>query len=166
MDKRDVITGVNLMTAHGLDLKSSWDNMVAGKSGAGKITLFDTSNHITKFACELPGDFDDYAKSLCKKYLAMKMARATKMCYVAAKTAVNDSGLDFDAFDKQRCGVIFGLVGTGYSTQDMQDNPTHIIIKTMSNAMAAWVSIEYRLEGPSYTVATACSSAAYAIANG
>jgi 3-oxoacyl-[acyl-carrier-protein] synthase II len=62
--------------------------------------------------------------------------------------------------------VIFGLVGTGYSTQDVLRDSKNLIIKTMSNAMAAWVSIEYNLEGPSYTIATACSSAAYAIASG
>ena len=50
--------------------------------------------------------------------------------------------------------------------QDVLRDSKNLIIKTMSNAMAAWVSIEYNLEGPSYTIATACSSAAYAIASG
>ncbi len=154
------------MTALGLDLKTSWDNMVAGKSGIGKITLFDASEHDTKIACELPAEFDEYAKGLCKKYLSRQMARSTKMCYVCTKQAVTGSGIDFETFDKERCGVIFGLVGTGYSSLDMQKNPKHLIIKTMSNAMSAWVSIEYKLEGPSYTIATACSSASYAIASG
>ena len=166
MEKRVVITGMNLMTSLGLDLKTSWDNLVAGKSGIGKITLFDASEHDTKIACELPAEFDEYAKNYCKKYLSKQMARSTKMCYVATKQAVTDSGIDFDKFDKTRCGVIFGLVGTGYSSLDMQRNPKNLIIKTMSNAMSAWVSIEYKLEGPSYTVATACSSASYAMANG
>ncbi len=166
MEKRVVITGMNLMTSLGMDLKTSWDNMVAGKSGIGKITLFDASEHDTKIACELPEDFDEYAKSHCKRYLSKQMARSTKMCYVATKQTITNSGIDFDTFDKQRCGVIFGLVGTGYSSLDMQNNPKNLVIKTMSNAMSAWVSIEYKLEGPSYTVSTACSSAAYAMANG
>ena len=166
MEKRVVITGINLMTAVGLDLKTSWDNLVAGKSGAGRITLFDASEHTTKIAAQLPDAFDDYARSHCKKYLFKQMARSTKMCYVCTKGAVSNSGLNFEAFDKMRCAVIFGLVGTGYSSMDVQRDPKHMIIKTMSNAMAAWVSIEYNLEGPSYTIATACSSAAYAIASG
>ena len=166
MEKRVVITGMDLMTSLGLDLKTSWDNLVAGKSGIGKITLFDASEHDTKIACELPGDFDEYAKQYCKRYLSKQMARSTKMCYVSTKQAVADSGIDFEKFNKNRCGVIFGVVGTGYSSLDMQKNPKNLIIKTMSNAMAAWVAIEYKLEGPSYTVATACSSASYAIANG
>lgn len=166
MRKRVVITGMNLITALGLDLKTSWDNLVAGRSGIGKITLFDASGHDTKIACELPAEFDEYAKAYCKKYLSKQMARSTKMCYVCTRKAVDDSGIDFEKFDRKRCGVIFGLVGTGYSSADMQKDPKNLIIKTMSNAMSAWVSIEYKLEGPSYTIATACSSAAYAIAAG
>lgn len=154
------------MTSLGLDLETNWTNLVAGKSGGGKITLFDASDHDTKIACELPSEFDKYAKEYCKKYLSKKMARSTKMCFVATKRAVNESGIDFDTFDKRRCGVIFGLVGTGYSSLDMQRDSSHLIIKTMSNAMAAWVAIEYKLEGPSYTIATACSSASFAIASG
>ena len=166
MEKRVVVTGINMMTALGLDLKTSWDNLVTGKSGTGRITLFDASEHTTKIAAQLPDSFDDYAKEHCKKYLAKQMARSTKMCYVCTKVAVNNSGLNFETFDKHRCGVLFGLVGTGYSSLDVQKDPRNLIIKTMSNAMAAWVSIEYNLEGPSYTIATACSSAAYAIAAG
>jgi 3-oxoacyl-[acyl-carrier-protein] synthase II len=166
LEKRVVITGINLMTSLGLDLATSWDNLVAGKSGAANITLFDTSDHTTKFACELPGDFDEYVKGYCKKYLSKQMARSTRMCFVSTKKVLTDSSLDFEKFDKSRCGVIFGLVGTGYSSQDVLRDSKNLIIKTMSNAMAAWVSIEYNLEGPSYTIATACSSAAYAIASG
>lgn len=166
MEKRVVITGVNMMTALGLDLKTSWDNLVAGRSGIRRITLFDASNHDTKIACELPDDFDEYAKSYCRRYLSKQMARSTKMCYVCTKKTIADNGIDFETFDKSRCGVIFGLVGTGYSSLDMQRDPRYLIIKTMSNAMSAWVSIEYKLEGPSYTIATACSSASYAIASG
>ena len=154
------------MTSLGLDLTTSWDNLVAGKSGAKNITLFDTSEHTTKFACELPGNFDEVVKESCKKYLSKQMARSTKMCFVCTKKTVQDSHIDFEKFDKTRCGVIFGLVGTGYSTQDVLRDSKNLIIKTMSNAMAAWVSIEYNLEGPSYTIATACSSAAFAIASG
>jgi len=154
------------MTGVGLDLKTSWENLVAGRSGVGKITLFDASNHQTKIAAQVPDDFDDYAKKYCRKYLSKQMARSTKMCFVCTKEAVESSGLDFEALDKRRCGVIFGLVGTGYSSEDVQKDPKNLIIKTMSNAMSAWVNIEYKLEGPSYTVATACSSASYAIANG
>ncbi len=157
---------MGLITSLGLDLKTSWDGLVAGRSGAKKITLFDASNHQTKFACELPADFDDYAKNHCKKYLAKQMTRSTKMCYVCAKQAVAAAGIDFANFDKSRCGVIFGTTGTGHSSQDILNDTKHLIIKTMSNAMAAWVSIEYNLEGPSYTIATACASASNAIASG
>ena len=58
MERRVLITGMNMMTALGLDLKTSWSNLVAGKSGTGRITLFDASGHETKIAAELPPDFD------------------------------------------------------------------------------------------------------------
>jgi 3-oxoacyl-[acyl-carrier-protein] synthase II len=157
---------MNMITALGTDLKTNWENLVNGRSGTRGITLFDASEHVTKIAAEVPPGFEEYAKEHCKKYLAKQMARSTKMCYVCTKGAISDSGVNLEAFDKTRCGVIFGLVGTGYSSLDIQRDPKHMIIKTMSNAMSAWVSIEYNLEGPSYTIATACSSAAYAIASG
>ncbi len=63
------MTSVDLMTALGLDLKTSRDNLVAGKSGVGKITLFGASEHTTQIAAELPADFDDYAKERCVRFI-------------------------------------------------------------------------------------------------
>ncbi|MFC2171207.1 beta-ketoacyl-[acyl-carrier-protein] synthase family protein [Acidobacteriota bacterium] len=166
MDRKVVITGLNMMTAVGLDLNSSWENLVAGKSGIGKITLFDASEHQTQIAGELPEGFEEYSKKRCRKSSAKQMARGIKMCYVCAKEAVADSCIDFEKLDKSRCGVIMGVAGTGHSRIYQEKDPRYWILKTMDNALSAWVSLEYRLEGPNYTVATACASGGYAAANG
>ncbi len=163
MNRKVVITGMNMITALGLDKKTSWDGLIAGKSGIRKISLFDSTKHLTRIAGELPEDFDDYAKRFCNRHQAKQMARATRCCYVCTKEAVLSSGIDFSAFDKMRCGVIFGAVDTGHSA--IYDDK-YWVIKTMVNGMSAWVSLEYKLEGANYTVSSACASAAYAIAQG
>ena len=151
-----------MTTPLGLDLETSWENMIAGKNGIRKISLFDTADHMIHIAGEIPEGFEDYSKTICKKYLSKKMGRATKICYVCAKEAIAASGLDFDAFDRQRCGVVLGAMDTGHSR--IYDCKKNWLLKTMVNGMAAWISLEHKFEGPSFTIATACSSSAYAIA--
>ena len=112
------------MTALGLDLATSWDNLVAGKSGARKITLFDTSEHTTKFACRAaPVQFDDYAGITARSIYPSRWQGRQKCVLYARKKAVRDSNLDFEKFDKSRCGVIFGLVGTGLFQSGRAERP-------------------------------------------
>ncbi|MBC2694302.1 MAG: beta-ketoacyl-[acyl-carrier-protein] synthase family protein [Desulfobacteraceae bacterium] len=164
MKRRVVVTGLNMITPLGLNLETSWDNFVAGKNGISLISLFDTSNHMTKIAGELSSDFENYSKKSCKKYLSKKMGRATKICYVCAKEAVESSGIDFKNYDAMRCSVILGANDTGHSR--IYHNNKNWLMKTMVNGMAAWISITYKIEGPCFTIATACSSSAYAIGYG
>lgn len=163
MQRRVVVTALNMITPLGLDLEASWEGLVAGRSGIRRISLFDTSNHQTKIAAELPSDFDQYARQHCSRRLAKQMARATKMGYVCAKQAVAGSGINFDLYDKLRCAVIFGAADTGHSS--IYDDK-YWIMKTMPHGLSAWVSLEYKLEGPSFTISAACASSAHAIACG
>jgi 3-oxoacyl-[acyl-carrier-protein] synthase II len=162
MEKRVVVTGLNMITPLGVDLKTSWDGLVAGKNGIRRITLFDASKYETQIAGQLPDDFDDYAKIYCKGRRAKQMARATRICYVCAKEAIATSGINFDLMDKQRCAVILGAVDTGHSV--IYDD-RYWVLKTMPHAMSAWISLDYKLEGPNYTVSSACTSASCAIAH-
>ena len=57
MKKRVVITGMNMITSLGLDLQQNWENMVAGRNGVGRITLFDPEGLQTQIAAQVPGDF-------------------------------------------------------------------------------------------------------------
>jgi 3-oxoacyl-[acyl-carrier-protein] synthase II len=160
--KKVLVSGVNMITPLGLDLRSSWAGLVAGRSGIRRISLFDASKHETQIAGQLPDDFDAYSKKYCKGRRARQMARATRICYVCAKEAIANSGINFDAFDKERCAVILGAVETGHSV--IYDDQ-YWILKTMPHAMSAWLSLDHKLEGPNYTVSSACTSGACAIAH-
>jgi 3-oxoacyl-[acyl-carrier-protein] synthase II len=161
MPKRVVVTGLNMMTPLGLDLKSSWDGLVAGRSGIRRISLFDASSHQTQIAGQLPDDFQQYARRHCNRRLDKQMARAVKMGYVCTKEAVAASRVNFDLYDPLRCAVIFGAADTGHSS--IYDDQ-YWIVKTMPHSVSAWISLEYKLEGPNFTVSAACASSAYAIA--
>jgi 3-oxoacyl-[acyl-carrier-protein] synthase II len=150
-----------MMTPLGFDLEASWNGLVAGRSGIGRISLFDASNHQTQIAGELPGDFDEYARQFCTRRMAKQMARAIKMGYVCSKQAVERSGIVFDDYDKLRCAAIFGAADTGHSS--IHDDK-YWIMKTMPHGVSAWVSQEYKLEGPNLTVTAACASSACAVA--
>jgi 3-oxoacyl-[acyl-carrier-protein] synthase II len=151
-----------MVTALGVDLETSWNGLVAGRSGIRAIGLFDTAGHATRIAGEVPGEFEDYARRWCNRRLDHQMGRAIKMGYVCAKEAIAGSGIDWADFDRDRCAVIFGAADTGYTAGH---GSKYWIMKTMLHGVSAWISQEYGLEGPNLTVSTACSSSAYAIAH-
>jgi 3-oxoacyl-[acyl-carrier-protein] synthase II len=161
--KRVAITGLNIVTSLGLDINESWENILKGKSGIKKISLFDASSIQTQIAGEITG-FDEYAESIIKKRAAKQMTRTAKLCYTCASVAVEKSIPDFSLFDKTRCAVILGVVNSGYnSIEAAKNNNKDRIIMGMNNALPAWISLKYGIQGPSYSVATACASSAYAI---
>ena len=107
--KRVVVTGLGAVTPVGNNPEETWNNLINGVSGAAPITLFDTTNFKTKFACEVKNlDVNEY---LDRKE-ARKMDRYTQLAMIAAKQAVEDSKMDLDTEDKDRIGVVFG-VGIG-----------------------------------------------------
>jgi 3-oxoacyl-[acyl-carrier-protein] synthase II len=77
--------------------------------------------------------------------------------------AVADAGLDAAAVPRDRVGVVLGTTGTGY-TGGVDGVDQHRILRGMSNSPAAWISLKFKLAGPSFVVGTACSSGAYALA--
>jgi len=157
---------MNIISSLGLSLKENWENMINGKSGVQRITLFDPSGLETQIAAQVPDSFEEYAAGKVKKRQSSQMTRVTRMCFVCAKDAIEQESIDFESFDKSRVAVILGVVNTGNSS--VEDTPVsrNSILKGMNNAMSAWISMQYDLTGPSYTVATACSSSAYAIGLG
>ncbi|MFH1160361.1 MAG: beta-ketoacyl-[acyl-carrier-protein] synthase family protein [bacterium] len=166
MPRRVVVTGMGIVSSLGLDLETNWKNLVAGKSGVKKITLFDASQNQTRIAAEVPPEFEEHSRAYVKKRAASQMTRVIRMCIVAARDAVKDSGIDFEQLDKSRCSVIMGVVNTGNSSTEKDTTPQNTVFKSMTNAMSAWVSLDYQLLGPNFAVNTACASSAYAIAFG
>jgi len=166
MPERVVVTGMNIISSLGLDLQTNWNNLVAGKSGVKKISLFDASRNITRIAAEVPFEFEEFSRKYIKKRAGGQMTRVTKMCVACAKVAVEKSGINFELMDKTRCSVILGVVNTGNSSTEKETTYQNRIFKSMGNSMSAWISLDYQLMGPNFVVNTACASSAYAISLG
>lgn len=172
--KRVVVTGLGAVTPVGLDSEETWNNLVAGKSGAGPITQFDASKFKTHFACEVKGL--DVNKYIDRKE-ARKIDRYTQLALVSAIQAVEDSGIDLESVDKERIGVVFG-VGIGgirtfqdevtYYGQHIDDGPRFgpfFIPKMISDIAAGQISIKFGFHGPNYATTSACASSTNALAD-
>jgi len=111
--RRVVVTGMGAITPIGNNYADFWENIKAGKSGAGPITKFDTSKFKTKFACEVkdykPADFFDRKE-------ARKYDLFTQFALVAADEAIKNSGVNFEELDRYRIGVIWGSGNGGMQT--------------------------------------------------
>lgn len=167
IDKDKVyITGLNAITSLGLSIDETWDGLLKGRSGVRRITLFDPSLLETQIAAQLPDSFEALSAQHIKKRTARQMTRVTRMFFCCAKEAVERHAIDFSSFDPLRCAVILGVVNTGNSSVENGTTRQNTILKGMNNAMSAWLSMEYNLQGPNYTVSTACASSAYAMAQG
>ena len=115
--KRVVVTGVGAVTPLGLSAAETWQNIVNGVSGAAPITRFDTTLFKTKFACEVKG-FDPAAHFDRKEI--RKMDLYTQYAMVAAKEAIENSGLDLENVDKDEIGVIFAAGIGGITTFEQE----------------------------------------------
>ncbi|MBP6872257.1 MAG: beta-ketoacyl-[acyl-carrier-protein] synthase family protein [Bacteroidales bacterium] len=166
MPRKVVITGMSLITSLGLDLQTNWDNLKAGRNGVKRITLFDPTDLQTQVAAQVSEDFEACSTQYLKKRTADQMTRVTRMAFVCASDAIKDAGLDFEAQDRTRCGVILGVVSTGNTSAEKGTTARNRVLKSMNNAMPAWISLEHKLMGPNFTVSSACSSSAYAIGLG
>ena len=172
--KRVVVTGLGAVTPVGLNVEETWNNLLAGKSGAAPITLFDSSKFKTQFACEVKGlNVNDWID----RKEARKLDRYTQLAMISAMQAVKDSGMDLETEDKNRIGVIFG-VGIGgiktfedevsYYANNKENGPKFnpfFIPKMISDIAAGHISIHYGFHGPNYATTSACASSTNAIAD-
>ena len=170
--KRVVVTGLGTINPLGNDVETTWNNALAGKSGAGPITLFEVSLFKTKFGCEVK-DFDP--NDLFERKEARKYDRYSHFALQAAKEAMEDSGLDLDSENRDRIGVIFSAgiggirtfeeeVGSYYVNIDKgpRFNP-FFIPKMIADIAAGHISMIYGLRGPNYATVSACASSTNAI---
>ncbi len=169
--RRVVVTGMGALTPIGNNLQDFWKGLVDGISGAGLITHFDTSKFKTRFACELK-DYDP-AKYFERKE-ARKMDRYAQYAMVAAAEAVANAGLDPEATDKDRSGVIWasGIGGIetileevkGYVMGDGTPRFSPFFIpKMISDIAAGMLSIKYGFRGPNFATVSACASSTNAL---
>lgn len=167
--RRVVVTGLGVISPIGIGKQAFWKSLREGRSGISPITAFDTSEFTTRFAGEIR-DFDP-AQFIHPKRLK-RMDRTSQMAVACAKMAVEDAKLDFSSMteaSRQKTGVIIGtaMAGHGYilnqHTTLMQRGPMRIhpftALASFPDACASNVSIELGVTGPSFSIATACSSA-------
>ena len=174
--KRVVVTGLGALTPLGNTAEESWENLKAGKSGAGPITHFDASQFKTQFACEVKG-FN--AADYIDRKEARKMDIYTQYALAAAKMAIDDSGLlANETVDKNEIGVVLG-VGIGgiktfeeeagnYAVTGPQLGPKFnpfFIPKMIADIASGHISIQYGFHGPNYTTTSACASSSNALAD-
>lgn len=182
--RRVVITGMGVVSSLGLELKEFWRNLLAGKSGVGPWTLFDTADYKVHFG----GEVRDWApEKRLDVRLARRLDRFAQFALVAAIDAIADSGLktaptggnatetvmQLPEEDPFRVGVIIGSGIGGLNeyeeqhTKLLKSNPSRVspfvIPKLMSNAASGQISIYHGLRGVNMAISTACASAANAI---
>ena len=169
--KRVVVTGFGAITPIGNNAKEYWENLIKGESGAAPITLFDSTNFKTKFACEVK-NFN--ALNYFDKKEAKKMDRNSQFGQIAAREAIAHSRLIEDEVNKDRVGVIWGsgiggletfeteVLGWAASNNIPRFNP-FFIPKMIADITPGNISIEYGFHGPNYTTVSACASSANAL---
>ena len=165
MDDRIVITGMGTVNPLGLNVKETWDNVIAGVSGVGRITLFDSSPLQVHIAAEVkdfkPENFMD-AKE------ARRRDRFEQFTIAAAREALTSSGLQITEANAGRIGVIISsAIGGLHSLQEAiltnhTEGPRRVspflIPMLMANGGAGMSAIEFGIKGPCFSVASACAS--------
>ena len=171
--KRVVVTGMGAVTPIGNDVETTWQNAVAGVSGAGPITHFDASKFKTQFACEVK-NFDPSVHFDRKK--ARTLDLYAQYALVAAEQAVKDSGIEEAAnLNKDRVGVIVaaGIGGlhtfeeeAGYYALNADKGPKYnpfFIPKMIADIASGHISMQYGFHGPNFGTVSACASSNNAI---
>ncbi|MFN0119169.1 MAG: beta-ketoacyl-ACP synthase II, partial [Blastocatellia bacterium] len=165
-----MVTGIGLVSPLGNTTEETWAGLMAGRSGAGMITRFDTTQHSVKFACETKG-FDP-AKFIEKKELK-KMDYFIYYAIAASLEALADSGLKITAENSELIGTYIGsgIGGFGVFEREhsrmLEGGPGRIspffIPASIVNLASGYVSIYTKARGPNSATATACSSGAHAV---
>ncbi len=170
--RRVVITGIGMVSPLGLDVESSWAALIAGESGAGPITQFDTTGFPVHFACEVKGfDPTDWIEVKASR----RMDRFTHLALAAAQQARTDCGLNIAPIaDRVGTAIATGIGGLK-SFEVCHDVLVHrgpdrvspfSIVQIIPNLAAGWVSMELGTRGPLLAECTACAASNMAIGDG
>ncbi len=163
--RRVVVTGIGLLTPLGNDVQSSWDGLVAGRSGIGPVTLFDASEYECPIAGELkdfdPGEFVD-AKRL------RRMDRSSTLALAATREAVADACLDVSKEDPGDVGVLLGTgIGGGHlmveNQRTMEERGARrvspfLITQMLPDTATGLIAIELGARGPNMSISAACAT--------
>lgn len=162
-----VITGIGAVTPLGIGADTFWKNLTEGKSGIGRIKAFDPE----ELAVQIAGEVKDFNPA---DYMPKELIRKTdpfmQYAYIAAEEAIKDSKMEIEP---TRTGIVMGTAMSGIATiaftQEALTGASHkkvgprFIPKILGNVAAANIAIAYNIQGPSFTVSTACSSGGDAV---
>lgn len=165
-----MITGLGTVAPNTLGKENFWAALTEGKSGIRRITRFDPAPFPTQIAGEVDLDISQFIER--KK--ARRMDRTTHLAMAAAKLAFTDSRLDLAACNRERIGVILAttMAGKGFTLEEYENayrakGPmkinTFTAIASFPDAAASCISLEFGLQGPSFSLSTACSSSSDAL---
>ncbi|MGO9273798.1 MAG: beta-ketoacyl-ACP synthase II [Terriglobia bacterium] len=170
MTRRVVVTGVGLISALGIGTEETWHGLLAGQSGVGPITQFDTTGFAATIAAEVKG-FDPFL--YIEKKEVKKMGRFIQFAMAAAQMAMEAAGLSITPEIADRAGVYIGTGIGGFDVIEREHNaflaggPRKIspffIPATIANLASGFVSIRWGAKGPNSATCTACSSSAHAV---
>lgn len=167
---RIVITGIGVISALGCSRQAFWEGIREGRSGAGPISAFDSQGFGSRIACEaqgfVPEDFLDRKR-------AKRMARFSQMAASAAVLAARDSGIDLEAYGRDRVGCVIGSAAGDYEGLTAQydtllaKGPTHAnalaVPRVIPNMASGNAAIELGVTGPNVAVLSACATGAHSI---
>ncbi|WP_370157371.1 beta-ketoacyl-ACP synthase II [Salipiger bermudensis] len=175
--RRVVVTGLGLVTPLADGVEKSWERILDGQSGAGRITGFDPEGLATTYACEVPlgeGEGEFNANAYMEPKEQRKVDTFILFGLAAAQQAVEDSGwTPTDKEDLERTGVLIGsgigglnsIANTAVMME--QKGPRRVspffVPGALINLISGQVSIKYGFKGPNHSVVTACSTGAHAI---
>jgi 3-oxoacyl-[acyl-carrier-protein] synthase II len=171
--RRVVVTGLGAVSPLGLDVRSTWEGLCAGRSGVRRLERLDREECRSRIGADVR-NFDAVRLS-CRQDTA-KMGRAAQLALAASMEAWHDSALDAAPIDPDRAAV---LVGTGFGdgAETVRNALAHekrgargihplYAPRTMANAPAAHVAMEFGIRGPLFAPVSACASAAHAFGLG
>lgn len=171
--RRVVVTGLGAVSPVGNSVNESWESIKAGKSGADRITLFDSTDYSVQIDAEVKGF--DISKYGIEKKMLRKINRQTGFLLGASIEAVLDSGYSKETIGNENVGIVNGVgiglneaVESGYKKYDdlnagVNRLPPLTAPLTLNNEAAANVSMYFNIQGPAWTLSTACSSGTDAI---
>lgn len=168
--RRVVVTGLGLLTPLGVGVENSWNNLIEGRSGIGRITRFDASELPVRIAGEVKGfNPADYIEEKEIK----KMDRFIHLAIAASQMAMDDSALEITKANEERVGVIIGSGIGGMSTIEQYHQALlekgyrrvtpFFIPMLIINLASGRVSMRFGAKGPNSAVCTACATGTHAI---
>jgi 3-oxoacyl-[acyl-carrier-protein] synthase II len=171
--RRVVITGLGVISPVGTGKDAFWSALLAGKSGIGPVTAFDSS----KFAAHIGAEVRDFdARCHVEKQAPDSMGRASQMAIGAARLAITDSGINLDSIPRRRIGVSMGTTsGEPLYVEQYNDArkeggdaavPAECFSRYPCHVIPTHVAVEFDLRGPSLMIPTACAAGNYAIGYG